>query len=158
MIVLSEIKQLLDQNKIKYSLLEHEPVYTSEQAAQIRGRGVEEGLKRGAKAMIVRAEGKFYQFVIAAHKRISFKKVKQILKTKSVSLATAEEVKQITNCTPGSVPPFGNLFSIPVYMDKSLLLNEEIDFNAGRHEVSITMKREDWQRVVSPIVEDFSEE
>ncbi len=107
--------------------------------------------------MIVRAEGKFYQFVIAAHKRISFKKVKQILKTKSVSLATPEEVNQITNCTPGSVPPFGNLFDIIVYVDKSLLLNEEIDFNAGRHEVSITMKREDWQKIVNPIIEDFSE-
>jgi len=155
--VLSEIKQLLEKNKINYSLLEHEPVYTSEQAAKIRGRGVEEGLKRGAKAMIVRAEGKFYQFVIAAHKRISFKKVKQILKTKSVSLATPEEVKQITDCTPGSVPPFGNLFKIQVYVDKSLLFNEEIDFSAGRHEVSITMKREDWQKIVNPIIEDFSE-
>ncbi len=155
--VLNSIKELLEKNKITFSVYSHEPVFTSGQAAKVRGRGLEEGLKRGAKAIIVRSEGKFYQFIIPANKQLDFKKVKKILKTKSASFASIEEVKQVTNCTPGSVPHFGNLFNIQVFAEKSLLENKEIDFNAGKHETSITMKCQDWIKVVQPLMEEFSE-
>ena len=56
----STIKRALDENGIVYSLFEHEPVFTSEQAAIVRGRSVEEGMKRGAKAMIMRSGGLFF--------------------------------------------------------------------------------------------------
>ncbi len=108
--------------------------------------------------MIMRSEGKFSQFVISAAKRIDFRKVKQILGTKSVSLATAEEVEMVTGCKIGSVPPYGNLFNIPVYVDKSLLENEIIDFNAGRHDTSIQMKCKDYIDIVKPVISDFSED
>ncbi|PIN74511.1 hypothetical protein COV18_06435 [Candidatus Woesearchaeota archaeon CG10_big_fil_rev_8_21_14_0_10_37_12] len=143
-----QICALLDKQNIQYEVMEHEPVRTSEEAAIARGRTPEEGLKRGAKAMILRSEGKFYQFIIPAHKRIDLKKVKLLLQKKSLSFATGDEVVQVTDCLPGSVPPFGNLWNIPVFADSGL--NEELDFNAGLREKSITMKRVDWEKIVQP--------
>ncbi len=151
--VFEKIKQLLEENKIPYKLLKHEPVYTSEQAAMMRGKGVLEGLKRGAKAMIFKVDGKYVQCIVPAHKIVDIKKVKSLLSAKKVKLASAEEVLQVTDCEIGSVPPFGNLFNLQVYCDNELA--EEIDFNAGLHDTSMTMKRKDWEKVVKPVLCDI---
>ncbi len=155
-VVFEKVKKLLDENKVEYKLLTHEPVYTSEQAAKMRGKGILEGLKRGAKAMIFRCDDKYVQCVVPAHKIVDIKKVKVLLNAKKVKLASPEEVLQVTDCEIGSVPPFGNVFNLLVYCDKDLA--EEIDFNAGLHDTSITMKRKDWEKIVKPIIVDISKE
>lgn len=154
--VFDRIKQLLGDNKIHYQLITHEPVYTSEQAAKMRGKGIEEGLKRGAKAMIFKVDEKYIQCIVPAHKIVDIKKVKGLLNAKKIKMATPEEVLQVTDCEIGSVPPFGNLFNIQVYCDPEL--SEEIDFNAGLHDASITMKRADWEKIVKPIISPIAKE
>ncbi|HLC58310.1 MAG TPA: YbaK/EbsC family protein [Candidatus Nanoarchaeia archaeon] len=147
-----KIKKFLDSNKIKYEVLEHESVFTSEDAARVRNAKLEEG----AKSMVVRSSGKFYNFVLSASKKLDWNKIKEILNTKSASLASPEEVLSNIHCEIGSVPPFGNLYGLEVYCDPSLLNNLEIEFNAGLHTNSIRMKAEDWKRIVKPIVIDFT--
>lgn len=158
--VFEKIKKLLDKNKAEYKILEHEPTPTSMDAARVRekltGMPASECLKRGAKAMILRSGGKFYQFVLSAAKKIDMNEAKKLLSVQSLSFASPEEVEKATDCVPGSVPPFGNLFKLPVYVDKSFLENEEIDFNAGEQTLSIFMKRDDWLNAVKPIVAEFS--
>ncbi len=149
-----KIQKYLKENKIEFTLFTHPPVFTSEEAAKIRGIS----LKSGAKSMIVRSNGKFYNFILSAEKKIDWEKVKIILNTKSVSFATPEEVKKVTNCEVGSVPPFGNLYNLKTYCDPSLLENESIDFNAGLHEVSIKMKCKDWVTLVQPEIITFTKE
>lgn len=152
------IKKKLDDEKIPYSILEHSPVFTSEQAALVRGHTKEGGMKRGAKAMIIRSEGRFFQFVLPGDRKLDFKKIKTILHSESASLATPEEVEKVIGCAPGAVPPFGTLFGLPTYVDETLLENQEIDFNAGKHTISVTMKTKDWVKVVEPKVERFVQE
>jgi Ala-tRNA(Pro) deacylase len=154
--VFEKIKKILDDNKIQYYLLNHEPVYTSEQAAKMRGKGIAEGLKRGAKAMIFKVDESFVQCIIPAHKIVDVKKVKELLGAKKIKMATPGEVLQVTDCEIGSVPPFGNLFNLPVYCDPEL--SDEIDFNAGLHDTSITMKRSDWEKVVKPVIASIAKE
>lgn len=150
--IFSKIKELLDKNNIQYELTHHEPVLTSEQAAEVRG----DSLKQGAKAILIRAKGNYYLIVLSAVKRINSKKLKKILKTKSLSFASDEELKKQTRLTKGAVPPFGNLFDLETYVDKSLLENEEISFNAGSHTDSIKMKTKDYIKLLKPKIEDFS--
>ena len=57
---------------------------------------------------------------------------------------------------PGSVPPFGSVIGLKTYVDKSLLENEEISFNAGSLTDSIKMRLKDYLSVENPTVEDFS--
>ncbi len=147
-----KIKRILDGNKIDYKIIEHEAVFTSDQAAKVRGVDI----KEGAKSMIIRSDGNFYNFVLSAAKKIDWKKVKMILETDSVSLATPEEVLNKMNCEIGSVPPFGNLYNLKVFCDPFLLQNEFIEFNAGLHTVSIRMKSKDWLEVVKPEINNFA--
>lgn len=93
--------------------------------------------------------------VLPGNRKVDLEKMRALLGEKRLSLATPEEVLHVTGCVIGSVPPFGNLFGIPVYVDRSLLHNSEIAFNAGMLTRSIVMKTEDYVRSVQPIVEDF---
>lgn len=154
MSVLERIRKLLDEHKIQYKCWNHPPVHTSEEAARVRGTPLESG----AKAMVLRSEGRFLMVVIAGDKKMDFKKVKQTIGSPRLTLATPEEVRQVTGCIVGSVPPFGNLFRIPVYLDRSLLRSPIINFNAGRHGTSIAMNIEDYQKVVQPVLVDVAQE
>ena len=151
--VIEEIKNLLDKNNISYKIFEHEPTPTSEIAAKVRGTPLE----RGAKALVLRSEGNFLMCVLPANRKLSFRKVKEIIRSRKLSFATPEEVKKVTNCVVGGVPPFGNLFNIPLYIDKNLLNNETIDFNAGLQTVSIEIGSKDLVRTSRGILMDITE-
>jgi Ala-tRNA(Pro) deacylase len=53
------------------------------------------------------------------------------------------------------MPPFGNLYGIPVYVDRSLTEDEEIVFQAGTHSDAIRMRYWDFAVLVFPVVENF---
>lgn len=151
--VFKEIKAILDKNKINYTLLDHEPTPTSKDSARVRGTSEDQG----AKAIILRSEGEFLLCVLPGNEKIDLKKLRLIINKRSLSLATREEVLKITNCVPGEVPPFGNIFKIKTFVDKTLLKNEKIAFNAGLMTRSIIMNTQDFLKIVNPIVEEFSE-
>ena len=63
-----------------------------------------------------------------------------------------------TDNDEGRVFPTRNLFGIPVYLDRGMLAEEIMDFNAGQQTVSMEMKVADYLRVVHPHVTDLSRE
>jgi Ala-tRNA(Pro) deacylase len=153
MSLIDDLKKFLDDRKIKYESNVHEPVYTSEQAAKVRG----EPLESGAKAMVFRSKGNFLMVVIAGDKKIDFKKVKAVIGSSSLSMASPEEVLKVMGCEIGSVPPFGNLANIPVYMDKSLERSQIINFNAGRHDTSFSISLSDYIKAVKPVIVEVAQ-
>ena len=155
-----KIKDLLDQNGCQYEYFEHEAVRTSAEAAATRAfTGYQ--LHQGAKAIIVRAKepgkGKrFFMFVVPGDKRFDTAKIEKTLGLKEIRFATEDEVKEVTGgILVGGVPPFGNLFGLEVVADASLLNNERIVFSAGDRCVSMSIKSEDYKKVVNPRVEDI---
>ena len=147
------IKELLDHNRISYKVSEHEPVYTSDQAARVRG--VE--LKTGVKALVLKAvKGSSIMGLVAADRKVNLKKLAKIVQTKKLRLAPPKEVLQITGCEVGSVHPFGNLHNLPTYLDSSILENDIVNFNAGLHTMSIEMKSKDLVKAIKPVIKDFS--
>jgi len=158
--IFEKIKQFLDAKAIQYRYFEHRAVTGSEDAARVReekwGKPWQEILEHGAKAMIIKSKDQFYQFILPGSNRMDFKKIKSLVGGQP-KFATPEEVLKITDCVVNSVPPFGNLFGLRVYVDKDLLKKEYITFNAGELTVSIDMQTKDWQKAVNPIVESFTE-
>ena len=150
---LRSIRELLDRRKILYTVSEHEPVYTSKQAAKVRG--VE--LKTGVKALVLRTkEGGFVMGLVAADRRMDLNKLAKIVETKSLEFASPKEVLETTGCEVGAVHPFGNLHGLPTYMDVSVLESDLVNFNAGLHTVSIQMKAKDLVKAVRPVIGKFS--
>ena len=131
------------------------PVRTSEEAAALRQGFI---MHQGAKALIVKARSLdnvpfFAMLVFPADLKFDSKKVKAAIHTKSISFATEEEVAQATHGVQiGGVPPFGNLFGLPVYADESLFGNDEIIFNAGDRSFSVAMASADYRNLVQPTV------
>jgi Ala-tRNA(Pro) deacylase len=52
--------------------------------------------------------------------------------------------------------PFGNLYNVDVYVDKTFSQNEEIVFLAGSHMESIRIKYNDYVSLVKPVIVEFA--
>ncbi len=150
--VFEKIKDVFLKEKIDFEVLEHKAVYTSKEAAAARGTQ----LRQGCKALVLTADEVYIQAVVPGDRELDIKKLQKFTLYKTLELADAKQVKQVTDCNIGSVPPLGNLFGLKVYFDKYVLENEVVAFNAGAHTKSIKVKAKDLQRVVNPVVGDFS--
>ena len=135
-----------------FEMVEHAPVRTSEEAARVRGTPLE----AGATALVVRAEERFVHCVLPAHLKADNGLLRGLLGTRKLRFATPEELLTLTGCVPGAVPPFGNLFGLPVLLDEALCANERVAFNAGSNTVSITMRCEDLVRLTGATVCRFA--
>jgi len=147
-----KIISLLKENNYWFETFEHEPVRTSEEAAQIRTKY---SLKQGAKAIILRVKkGKAQEFVmlvIPGNCKFNPTKVKKILNSNDIRFATEAEICKLTNGVEvGGIPALGNLFKLQVFVEPTLLTNEKIIFNAGDRRFSIAMKSTDYQKIVEP--------
>ncbi|HUZ17824.1 MAG TPA: YbaK/EbsC family protein [Spirochaetia bacterium] len=155
--IAQQIQALLEDNGCVFHVSHHPPVRTSEEAAAMRAGYT---LRQGAKAIILRAKvagqgDRFSMLVFPADKRFDSSKVKQLLNAKDIRFATEEEVDRLTGgVKPGGVPPFGNLFGLPVFSDEAIFENREIIFNAGRT-TSIAMQSADYRRLAQPLVCDI---
>ena len=150
--IYAEIIALLDKHNAIYKTYEHKAVFTSGEAAKVRGTDIHQG----AKALVMIADKKALMLVLPADLKADTKAIKQKLQIRDLRLASAQEAEQLTGTRIGAVPPFGNLFELPVYVDETLRENEEIAFNAGLHTKSIKMKEKDFEAIVNPIVGRFS--
>jgi len=79
------------------------------------------------------------------------------LGAKSVELVDENQmVKLFPDCELGAEPPFGNLYDMPTVIDKALEQDDHIMFQAGSHEKAIQMSMDDYQKLVTPKVLEFS--
>jgi len=144
--VFERLHTWLEENGVPHTVLRHEPVFTSEQAAAVRGTA----LASGAKALLVKAGERFALLVLPADRKLDSRKAREALNVKSLRFATREEVEQRTGLQPGSIPPFGSLFGLPTLCDPALAANASINFNAGDHAVSVQMSYADFLVVEQP--------
>ncbi|HZV94281.1 MAG TPA: YbaK/EbsC family protein [Candidatus Nitrosocosmicus sp.] len=139
----------LREEGARYRLLEHAPAFTSAEAARVRGTPPE----AGAKGLVLLAADKPVQVVLPGSRRVDNARVRALLGTRTLRFATPEELLALTGCVPGAVPPFGNLFGLPVLVDEALAAREEIAFNAGSNDVSMVMATADFLRLSGARVE-----
>ena len=152
--VYDKITRYLNSKNIKFRSVEHEPTFTSEESAKARG----EDLSIGGKAILMKVDEQFMLFVLSASKKINSKKVKEYLKAKKIRFSTKEELFDSCQLVPGSVPPFGSpILPFKLYLDKSILVNEKIAFNAGSLTNSIILDMNDYLSAAVPELFDFSE-
>ena len=148
----SRVENLLKQRGVTYQVLRHAAVFTSQEAAAIRGVA----LSTGAKALICKADERFVMLVIPADRKLDSKRVRQALKIHALRFATPDELRQLTGLTPGAVPPFGSLFGLTTYCDARLGENERINFNAGDHSISVSLRYTDYLQAENPNLGSFT--
>lgn len=152
MTVHQKILELLANNSIEYKLIEHEPVYTSEQAAQIR----DSDISMGAKALVFYADKQPIILVVPGDQKANLSKVKKNLHIKDLRMATREQVEQLTTLKPGSIPPVGKAMGIKSYYDTSFSSKDKVAFNAGSLTISVIMNAKDLIELENPTLADLT--
>lgn len=150
---LSKVKAFLDAHHVKYVVISHSKAYTAQgiaAIAHISGREL-------AKTVIVKLDGALGMAVLPASYHVDLEALRRLTGVREAALASESEFKRhFPDCETGAMPPFGNLYSIPVYVDESLTEDHEIAFNAGSHYELIKMAYADFERLVKPEVMEFS--
>ena len=144
--IFERVEGLLAQAGVEYRVLRHEPVYTSEEAARVRGTP----LASGAKALVCKGDETLVMFVVPADRKLDSGAVRRVKGWRKLRFATREEVLERTGLAPGSIPPFGSLFGLPTLCDQRLGEQEFINFNAGDHSISVSLRYADYLRVERP--------
>jgi Ala-tRNA(Pro) deacylase len=149
----AKLVALLRAEAAHFSLLHHDAVTTSAEAAAVRGTE----LRSGAKAMLVKAKsGGFVLLVLAGDRKVDWKLLAPLVGGKGARFATDEELHAATGLTKGAVPPLGALFGLRTIYDRSLLEVDSVNFNAGTKTESVTMARDDLIRIGGGEVASFS--
>jgi Ala-tRNA(Pro) deacylase len=147
-----KLKAFLDDAGVKYVVTSHAPAYTAQEvaaSAHISGKEV-------AKTVMVKLDGKMAMAVLPASYVIDFARLKGIAGASKADLASEEEFRSLfPECEVGAMPPFGNLYDMPVYVDRGLAEDEEISFNAGSHKELFRMAYRDFEKLVGPKTGEF---
>ena len=134
------IKRILTERHIKFAEFQHEAVYTSEQAASVRGASSSEGIK----SLLFRTDtGRFILVLNPGNKEVATKTIARLENVKHVYLAKPAEVLKITGVPIGCVAPFGLKTRLKTYLSKALLKNDRLYFNPGIHTKTIVIKTTD---------------
>jgi Ala-tRNA(Pro) deacylase len=145
--ILRRLKELLDEARVSYEVYNHPLAYTAQEiAAQQHFSG-----KEMAKVVVLDVDGHLVMGVIPGSQRINLNTAKASLGAKAVKLATeAEFISRFPECEIGAMPPFGNLFGLPVVVDPALDKDEHIYFNAGNHVQTVRLSYKDFARLIEP--------
>jgi Ala-tRNA(Pro) deacylase len=149
----SKAKAFLDAHQVKYVVVSHSKAYTAQGIAaisHISGRHL-------AKTVIVKLDGDLAMAVLPACYQVELEALRRATGVQLAELATEHEFKRyFPDCETGAMPPFGNLYGIPVYVDETLAEDREIAFNAGSHYELIKLSYADFVLLVKPEVMAFS--
>ncbi len=107
----------------------------------------------------MKADAGFHIAVLSADRKLDSRTLQIILNSRKLRFATAEELLDLTGLVPGSVPPFGHpILPLDLVVDRSVLRNERIAFNAGSLQKSIVMPTKDYLTICGGQLADFSRE
>lgn len=144
--------ECLDENKVSYEILRHPEAVTAQRIAEaehVKGR-------RHAKVVMVKSGGQHLMVVLPAEHLIDHEKLAKIV-GQDVSFESEQEFESLfPDCAVGAMPPFGSLYGVPTYVDKSLAEEDYIVFEAGTHTEAVRLSYRDYEKIVKPQVKDLA--
>lgn len=151
--VIASLTNYLDTHRIPYIVITHSPAYTAQGIAgltHISGREL-------AKTVVVKLDGRLVMAVLPAKYHIDLVALRHAAHARSASLATEDDFKDVfPECETGAMPPFGNLYGLPVFADETLEKDKDVAFNAGTHRDLVRMAWADFKRLVQPTMAMFA--
>ncbi len=148
------LEAYLRENQVPFQMQHHARVFTAQEVAaseHIPGKML-------AKVVMALADGRLLMVVLPAPDRVDLAKLGMLLNARDVRLAQESEfAAAFPDCEVGAMPPFGNLYNLPVYVDTTLAEDETIVFQAGTHTDTMSMRYADFERLVRPTVAELAQ-
>ncbi len=147
-----ETIQFLNKNNIWYEITEHEAVYNMEEVSKISIPYPE----ADAKSIFLRDDKKknYYLVVVKGNKRLDLKEFRRINNLRSLSFASADDLKNIMNLIPGAVTPLGVLNDVDkrvhVWIDEEFVKSESmlIGVHPNDNTATVWMKVQDLIKII----------
>ena len=146
------LEAYLRENHIPFQVQHHPLAYTAQEIAEsehVSGNNF-------AKVVVVFASGKMVMLALPASHKVDIAKASELFG--DLRLAEEDEFEiAFPDCEVGAMPPFGNLYGLTVFVDRTLADDDAIVFQAGTHTDTISMKYADFERLVRPIEAEFAQ-
>lgn len=144
-----KVRTYLDGLHVKYVVIGHSPAYTALETAHLAHLSGQEL----AKTVLVKVDGGMALAVLPASCQIDFELFRRSIGARTVELGTEAELRGLfPDCELGAMPPFGNLYGLPVFVAERLTQRDEITFSAGSHSALFQMAYADFARLARPTV------
>jgi Ala-tRNA(Pro) deacylase len=151
--VYQKLEEFLRGKLAKYRVLVHTGAVTAQEQAEV-SRTSGWAL---AKVLIVKERDGYVMAVLPAACVADLNRLKGLVGHGEVRLADIEEIRSVVpDCVPGAIPPFGEMFGLRTFVDRSLLNVREITMPAGDLGTAIRMRSTEFRRLASPHVGDFA--
>jgi Cys-tRNA(Pro) deacylase len=148
------VENLLKEFDAKQSIivLENSARTASEAASSL-------GCEIGAivKSLLFKTENTFLLCLVSGNKKTSLNKLKKTLKIKDISMASADDVKNITGFTIGGVSPVGHITKLQIYIDNSLERFNYLYAAAGHPNCVFKIKFKDLQKITNGSIKEITE-
>ena len=146
------LEKLFRAENVRFSVIKHAEEYGAQRvagAAHIPGQQL-------AKVVMVYADDQPAMLVMPAPYRLDMAKVRRALGAKQVRLAGETEfAPMFPDCEVGAMPPFGKLYGVPVYVDRTLSAQTQIAFRGGSHREIFQVAFADYERTADPEFADL---
>jgi Ala-tRNA(Pro) deacylase len=149
---LPALEQYLREFRAPFTTLSHGAAFRATEVAALAGVPC----AQMAKPVLVNIDGALAMAVVPADARVDLARLREQTDADSAVLATEDEFgERFPECELGAMPPFGNLYGMPLYMDRRLADDPAVCFNAGSHTDLIRMRTADFERLANPVVLDL---
>jgi Ala-tRNA(Pro) deacylase len=149
----ARLESLFRERGVSFDVQEHPTAFTAQTVAaseHVPGRMF-------AKVVMVLADGELVMLVLPAPSMVDVSKLGAVFGDKQIRLASEEDFSgAFPDCEPGAMPPFGNEYGVPVYADRTLGNIERIVFQAGSHNLTMSVAYADFERLAEPTVADIA--
>jgi Cys-tRNA(Pro) deacylase len=136
----------LEKLNIPHKIFRHEtPVDSLEKAARDRGQRPSQVVR----TILFRVtEDEFALVLVAGPSQISWKRLRKLLGRSRITMATDEEVLEVTGYRVGTVGPFGLARQVPVWVEAGVLKEEEVSIGSGMRNTAVILKSADLHRAL----------
>ena len=148
-----QVANKLQELGITFDVVEHPPVFTTEQAdSYIEGM---EGVRTKSMFLTNRKKTQYYLLIMGDKKRLDMDDFKVQVGANRIHMASADSLAEKMQLSPGTVSPFGLLNNeekdILVYFDKDIVSEDIMTFHPNTNEKTIFIKIQDLFRFLDSI-------
>ena len=147
------LEEYLRENRVPFETQHHPRAVTAQEVAateHVPGKLL-------AKTVMLLADGQMVMLALPAPYQVDLEKAAAALGVKEARLAEEDDFEDtFPDCEVGAMPPFGNLYGVPVYVEESLAEDDMIIFRSGTHTDTMSVSYADFERLVEPTAAEFA--
>jgi len=153
MSIATRLRQFLEAHQVPFETIDHPLAFTAQEeaaASHVPGHA-------WAKTVAVMVDGSPALAVVPATRRLDFQKFRSVVGAHDVHLASEAEFEGLyPDCDLGAMPPFGDLYGIPTFVDRELREEDRVAFHAGDHATAVELAYDEFEQLSEAVSGDIS--